>query len=149
VTKSGDTDEKLVQTWLEMQGFLVHRAAATGRIKIGGRWIQRSHDLYGCIDLLAIQPAGVWACQVTTLSNRSARRKKIEKVERHWPNDWRISVVVHGWDRLGRGTEHFLHVEDYGDETIGTARVWQPRKRVEIDPDSIAVWRKAQSPVSL
>lgn len=59
---------------------------------------KRKHDLYGCIDLLAIGNGETVAVQVTSKSNTSARRHKIEEAEAYpemLRSGWR--VIVHGW----------------------------------------------------
>lgn len=59
---------------------------------------KRKHDLFGCIDLLAIGNGETLAVQVTSKSNMSARVKKIEESEalpEMLRSGWR--VIVHGW----------------------------------------------------
>ena len=59
---------------------------------------KRKHDLFGCIDLLAIGNNETVAVQVTSKSNLSARRHKIEETEAYpemLRSGWRI--VLHGW----------------------------------------------------
>ncbi|NBS70382.1 hypothetical protein EBT31_15940 [bacterium] len=59
---------------------------------------KRKHDLWGCIDLLAIGNGETVAVQVTSKSNLSARRHKIEEAEAYPEmirSGWRI--VLHGW----------------------------------------------------
>lgn len=59
---------------------------------------KRKHDLYGCIDLLAIGHGETVAIQVTSKSNTSTRRHKIEEAEAYPEmirSGWR--VVIHGW----------------------------------------------------
>ena len=59
---------------------------------------KRKHDLWGCIDLLAIGNGETIAVQVTSRSNLSARRHKIEDAEAYpemLRSGWRI--VLHGW----------------------------------------------------
>jgi len=59
---------------------------------------RRKHDLWGCIDLLAIGNGETIAVQVTSKSNLSARKHKIEDAEAYpemLRSGWRI--VLHGW----------------------------------------------------
>lgn len=59
---------------------------------------RRKHDLFGCIDLLAIGNGETVAVQVTSKSNLAARRHKIEEAEAYpemLRSGWRI--VLHGW----------------------------------------------------
>ena len=59
---------------------------------------KRKHDLFGCIDLLAIGHGQTFAIQVTSKSNLSSRKKKIEETEAYpemLRSGWR--VVLHGW----------------------------------------------------
>lgn len=59
---------------------------------------KRKHDLWGCIDLLAIGNGETVAVQVTSKSNLAARIHKIEEAEAYpemLRSGWRI--VLHGW----------------------------------------------------
>ncbi len=59
---------------------------------------KRKHDLFGCIDLLAIGNGETVAVQVTSKSNLAARRHKVEEAEAYpemLRSGWR--VVLHGW----------------------------------------------------
>lgn len=59
---------------------------------------KRKHDLFGCIDLLAIGNGETVAVQVTSKSNLAAKRHKIEEAEAYpemLRSGWRI--VLHGW----------------------------------------------------
>lgn len=65
-------------------------------------YTRRKHDLYGCIDLLAIGHGETVAVQVTSRANTSTRRHKIEDAEAYpemLRSGWR--VIVHGWDKQG------------------------------------------------
>jgi hypothetical protein len=65
---------------------------------------RRKHDLFGCIDLLAIGNGETLAIQVTSRSNMSARIKKIQDAEalpEMLRSKWRI--IVHGWDKGTNG----------------------------------------------
>jgi len=59
---------------------------------------RRKHDLFGCIDLLAIGHGETVAVQVTSRGHLSDRRHKIEEAEAYpemLRSGWRI--VLHGW----------------------------------------------------
>jgi hypothetical protein len=59
---------------------------------------KRKHDLFGCIDLLAIGNGETVAVQVTSKSNLAARRHKVEEAEAYpemLRSGWR--VILHGW----------------------------------------------------
>lgn len=59
---------------------------------------RRKHDLFGCIDLLAIGHGETVAVQVTSKGHLSDRRHKIEEAEAYpemLRSGWRI--VLHGW----------------------------------------------------
>jgi hypothetical protein len=62
---------------------------------------KRKHDLYGCIDLLAIGDGETLAVQVTSKSNMKARINKISEAD-DFPemlrSKWR--VIVHGWHKV-------------------------------------------------
>jgi hypothetical protein len=61
-------------------------------------YTRRKHDLFGCIDLLAIGNGETLAIQVTSKSNMSARIRKIEDgdaLPEMLRSGWR--VLVHGW----------------------------------------------------
>lgn len=65
---------------------------------------KRKHDLYGCIDLLAIGNGETLAIQVTSKSNMKARINKIADADA-FPemlrSKWR--VIVHGWFKATNG----------------------------------------------
>ena len=59
---------------------------------------KRKHDLFGCIDLLAIGNGETVAVQVTSKGHLSDRKHKIEEAEAYpemLRSGWRI--VLHGW----------------------------------------------------
>jgi hypothetical protein len=63
---------------------------------------KRKHDLFGCIDLLAIGNGETVAVQVTSKSNLAARRHKVEEAEAYpemLRSKWR--VILHGWFKEG------------------------------------------------
>jgi hypothetical protein len=143
VSKKGADLERMVETWLQMNGYLVHRAAAAGHHSFGSFHVSKSNDIFGALDLLAIKREGTWAIQCTTASNRSARRKKVAKHADKWPLNWRVSVLIHDWKRVGAATLHVLLIEDL----VGGA--WVQQVSYDIDPKAIEAWRKEQSPVTL
>jgi hypothetical protein len=72
---------------------------------------RRKHDLFGCIDLLAIGNGETLAIQVTSRSNMSARIKKIQDAEalpEMLRSKWRI--IVHGWDK---GTNNKYRLKEF------------------------------------
>jgi hypothetical protein len=77
---------------LRDQGYLV------ATVEHYNSFTKRKHDLWGCIDLLCIGNKETVAVQVTSKSNLSARRYKIEESEAYpemLRSGWRI--VLHGW----------------------------------------------------
>jgi len=59
---------------------------------------RRKHDLFGCIDLLAIGHGETVAVQVTSKGHLSDRRHKIEEAAAYpemLRSGWRI--ILHGW----------------------------------------------------
>ena len=74
------------------QGYMV------ATVEYFNAFTKRKHDLFGCIDLLAIGNGETIAIQVTSKSNMSARIKKIESSDalpEMLRSKWRI--IVHGW----------------------------------------------------
>ena len=74
------------------QGYMV------ATVEYYNAFTKRKHDLFGCIDLLAIGNGETIAIQVTSKSNMSARIKKIESSDalpEMLRSKWRI--LVHGW----------------------------------------------------
>jgi hypothetical protein len=77
---------------LRDQGYLV------ATVEHYNSFTKRKHDLWGCIDLLCIGNQETVAVQVTSKSNLSARRHKIEESEAYpemLRSGWRI--ILHGW----------------------------------------------------
>jgi predicted RecB family endonuclease len=73
---------------------------------------KRRHDLWGCIDILAIGNGETLAVQVTSKSNMSARIRKIEDSEalpEMLRSGWR--VIVHGWWRGTNGRYQLKETE--------------------------------------
>ncbi len=162
--KKGSAGELLVVGWLESQGFTCHKAAATGMVKIGPRWTVKSHDLFGCIDIIAIRklpygptfdPVETWAVQVTTDGGRSKRRRKIEALSRAWPGSWKVSIISHVTEpaasnkRGNRRNRHFMKVEDYVGEGVNpdgsTEHSWSWREPIEFDAKKTELDRKARN----
>lgn len=141
--KKGSEAERLVQLWLEREGWMVHRAAATGLVKLpNGRTICKSHDLFGCLDLLAIRcdMDATWGLQVTTQKGRSARRRKIEGVTA-WPSTWRIYLASHEVvpDPAKRSRRiHYVKLELYNQ----AEKKWLEPTTIQIDVKEIEAWRK-------
>jgi hypothetical protein len=76
----------------------------TANVEHYNYFTKRKHDLFGCIDILAIGNNETLAVQVTSKSNMSARIKKIEASEalpEMLRSGWR--VIVHGWWRGDNG----------------------------------------------
>jgi hypothetical protein len=83
---------------LREQGYLV------ATVEHYNSFTRRKHDLFGCIDLLAIGNGETLAIQVTSRSNMSARIKKIQDnlaLPEMLRSKWRI--LVHGWDKGTNG----------------------------------------------
>lgn len=83
---------------MQDQGYMV------ATVEYFNYYTRRKHDLFGCIDLLAIGNGETIAIQVTSKSNMSARIKKIEASEalpEMLRSKWRI--LVHGWWRGTNG----------------------------------------------
>jgi len=77
---------------LRQQGYMV------ATVETYNYFTKRKHDLFGCIDLLAIGNGETLAIQVTSKSNMSSRIHKIEDSEalpEMLRSGWR--VLVHGW----------------------------------------------------
>jgi carbonic anhydrase len=77
---------------LELSGYTV------ATVEYYNSFTKRKHDLFGCIDLLAIGNGETIAIQVTSKSNMSARIKKIEEspaLPEMLKSGWK--VIVHGW----------------------------------------------------
>jgi hypothetical protein len=76
----------------------------TANVEHYNAFTKRKHDLFGCIDILAIGNGETLAVQVTSKSNMSSRIKKIEESEalpEMLRSGWR--VIVHGWWRGDNG----------------------------------------------
>ncbi len=143
-SKGGNDLEHDLETWLQMRGWVVHRAAA---VRVGR--FSRKHDLFECLDFLAFggpwglrdtKPATrtgyTWGIQATVPDKRSARRKKVVATG-PWPLSWRVSVVTHESERVGRDTWHWFLVEDY-DSVAGT---WSAQERVRVNMQEILEYR--------
>lgn len=77
---------------------LAERGYQVALVEHYNSFTKRKHDLYGCIDLLAIGHGETIAVQVTSKANLSTRRHKIEEAEAYpemLRSGWK--VVLHGW----------------------------------------------------
>lgn len=153
-SKSGAELEKLVESWLQVNGYKTHRAAAAGLARVGKPGMQkffvRSHDLWGVFDLVgfrpfavsAVKPSGqaldtdTVAVQATAPAHRGARRKKIAG-QGPFPASWTVLIVTHRSQRDGRRTDHWFVLEEfrYG--------AWSEPQDVVIDVKMLEAWRKS------
>lgn len=79
---------------LQEQGYMV------ATVEYYNSFTRRKHDLFGCIDLLAIGNGETLAVQVTSKGHMSDRIKKIENSDalpEMLRSGWR--VIVHGWSK--------------------------------------------------
>lgn len=91
--KGGNYAVKVIAAWLKNIGFgEIHIAKPYKQRLPNGTVITRSEDLFGCWDILACTDQDTVAVQVTTPSNRSARRRKIE--EHTFPRAWEQLVAT-------------------------------------------------------
>lgn len=147
--KKASEAELLFAKWLRLRGWIAHRAAATGMKKLEDgagnpirdprtgkpRFVVQSHDIWGCIDVVAFKPTGdVLAAQVTTQEGRNARRRKLEGLP--WPADpkWRVVLVSHEAveDPAHRARRlHFWKVERL------TAGTWKLEQLVPFSPTEV------------
>jgi len=140
----GTAAELLVATYLESIGYLVHRAAPSTFFNQPGRKpFMKSHDLFGCLDMIGIQgnPASerTWAVQVTTKDGRAHRRKKIDALYAFWPPSWRVSLVYHDVTphaTHGARKNHQLIMEDY------YSGKWWPSVAIPINPKALEAFRR-------
>lgn len=82
--------------FLREQGYIV------ATVEHYNAFTKRKHDLFGCIDLLAIGNGETVAVQVTSKPHLSERRHKIEEAEAYpemLRSGWK--VVLHGWFKEG------------------------------------------------
>lgn len=93
ILKAASAERTLART-LASQGFAVHRAVAA-RTRVGKRFITRSFDMFGVLDILAFLPGQdlVLAVQVTTKHGASARTKKV--AQSRLPPSWLGMVMWH------------------------------------------------------
>lgn len=148
----GSEAERLVRDFLEWSGWTVHRAAATGMVSTGpGKWFVRSHDIFGCIDLVAFRRGGfpneVWFLQVTTQAGKTKRRRKLEPLP--WPDSVRVSLVSHEAvpDPANRARrKNYLKVEDLKavDGECGLGFTWFAPLALEFDRKVVEDWAKAK-----
>lgn len=89
---------------LEHEGYVVERCEWYDALN------KRRHDLFGCVDAIAIGPVGTVAVQATSWENVSARVAKMRSSKRLASAlrfGWR--AVVHGWRKGANG--RFEHKE--------------------------------------
>lgn len=75
-------------------GFVAERVAKRGRNRVA--------DVFGCVDIIAVGPLGVELIQVTTRTNRWARKKKIQAAGLSCP----VQLIY--WFKDERGRWQFL-----------------------------------------
>lgn len=91
---------------LKDQGYMV------ANVEHFNYFTKRKHDLWGCIDILAIGNGETLAVQVTSKSNMSARIRKIEDSDalpEMLRSGWR--VIVHGWWKGTNGRYQLKEME--------------------------------------
>jgi hypothetical protein len=84
------------------KALLVEQGYQVALVEHYNAFTKRKHDLFGCIDLLAIGNGETVAVQVTSKDNLSSRRHKIEEADAYpemLRSGWRI--VLHGWYKDG------------------------------------------------
>ncbi|MCW5939892.1 MAG: hypothetical protein KF884_10770 [Fimbriimonadaceae bacterium] len=89
---------------LEREGYLVERCEWYDAVN------KRRHDLFGCVDAVAVGPLGTIAVQSTSWDNVSARVAKMRSSQRlalALQFGWK--AVVHGWRKGANG--RFEHKE--------------------------------------
>jgi hypothetical protein len=80
------------------KALLVEQGYQVALVEHYNAFTKRKHDLFGCIDLLAIGNGETVAVQVTSKSNLAARKHKVEEAEAYpemLRSKWR--VILHGW----------------------------------------------------
>jgi hypothetical protein len=91
---------------LESEGYTV------ATVEYYNAFTKRKHDLFGCIDLLAIGNGETIAVQVTSKSNMASRIHKIEDsdaLREMLRSGWRIRVD--GWQKNKSGRFEVKHFE--------------------------------------
>jgi hypothetical protein len=81
---------------------LRERGYTVATVEYYNAFTKRKHDLFGCIDLLAIGNGETVAVQVTSKGHLSERKHKIEEADAYpemLRSGWRI--VLHGWYKDG------------------------------------------------
>lgn len=65
------------------------------------QYSRRRNDLFGFIDVLAMENSAMLAVQATSTSNMGARVKKILASDKawHWIQDYNRRIVVMGWKK--------------------------------------------------
>lgn len=87
-SRTGDMLERRTVKWLRDIGYHAERVSRRGRFGGG--------DLFGCIDIVALNEEGIMLAQVTTKSGRYARRRKIREARLPYP------VRLFSWEKAGR-----------------------------------------------
>jgi hypothetical protein len=91
------TPHERSKAWLARAGYSFQTVEHHDRHSV------RTHDLFGCLDLLALRGFQTLGVQTTSSNNVAARRTKVEDspyLEAMRAAGWR--VVVHGWRTDGR-----------------------------------------------
>jgi hypothetical protein len=122
----GDDLERRTVAWLEQCGYRAERVSRRGRFGGG--------DLFGCVDVLAVNAEGVELIQVTTKTNASARRRKIREAGLPFPvhlflwfkhkNRWTFVGETVRMNAEGADADH-------ADPLLNTAAGEEPRNVVE------------------
>ncbi len=143
----GSEAELLYHKWLLTKEWTVHRAR-TFYVPLAGQFIGRtcpvchrgkpkiinqSTDIWGVFDFLAFNSEDLWAVQITTPTNRSARRRKISNAG-PFPPLMKIAVVVHETEPHPNHKArrlHFWKTEQYVDQT------WQVPHLIRFDKTAL------------
>jgi hypothetical protein len=111
--QSGKSAELLFCKWLSTEGvWFYHRARSSTYPVPGGLRASRSNDVFGVFDVIAALRPGrtppssaevlidastsydLWCVQITTPSQRSAKRRKIA-AKGAYPRSWCVEIVTH------------------------------------------------------
>ena len=94
----------------------IRKEEGTLLVAVTERWCsftRRKHDLFGFADLIWVSDSGVTLVQTTSISNMSARIKKIFESDNSVP--WMLApstrIVVQGWRKMANG--RYEHRERY------------------------------------
>lgn len=110
--------------YLRAAGYLAEVTEQNVNVKKpDGKRLCFKKDLFGFVDILAVNGLGTLAVQTTSASNVAARVKKIQESP-HLPRllqaKWRIEV--HGWKKGRRGEPRVVEIGGMGDDD-GTREV--------------------------